>query len=540
MRCYRARWTWYAVLCVATGCRSAPERATAPVAESRPHPAQQPVPSTLAAPATPRINPAHENQSRSPAPNVRPVSWNNAVEEASRPKENAVTLRQSPEYLPAPANVMPIDLGTALAIAGGENPQVAFAQARIQEAYNRLLTAEVLWLPSLRAGGNYNKHEGRIQDVAGKIIDTSRGSVYTGMGAFAVGAGSPAVPGLLMNFHVRDAIFQPRIAEMNLRARQQSGRAVTNDLLFQTAAAYTDLLEAMQIESVTRETQAHAARLAELTESYAKAGQGLRSDADRALTELAYRRLEVRRAQEATRVASVRLTRLLSGDQTMQLVPQEPMLTAIELVPPHLELQELVATGLSNRPELAESQYLVREAVQRLRREQYAPLIPSVLLGASYGGNGGGLGSELVNFGDRLDLDAVAYWEVRNLGFAERSYRGEARAYVRQSQSRQVQVMDQVASEVAEAYAQVTSRREQVIIAQAGLPAAVESFRHNSARIQDGQGLPIETLQSIQALDQTQRQYARSLAELNRAQFALQRALGSPASSPVDKRLPSG
>jgi outer membrane protein TolC len=445
---------------------------------------------------------------------------------------NSVGLRQPPERLPAPANVMPIDLGTALAISGGDNPQVAFAQARIQEAYSRLRTTQALWLPSLRAGANYNKHEGRIQDVAGKIIDTSRGSVYTGLGAQAVGAGSPAVPGMVMNFHLRDAVFQPRVAAMNLGARRQASRAVTNDLLYQTAVAYTDLLEAMQTEAVARETLVNAQRLAELTRSFAQAGQGLQSDAERAQTELAFRDLEVRRAQEAMRVASVRLTRLLSGDQSLQLIPQEPALAPIELVPKDAQLHELVATGLSNRPELAESQFLVREAVQRLRREQYAPLIPSVLLAASYGGNGGGLGSDISDFGDRLDCDAAAYWEIRNLGFAERSYRGEAGSLVQQARFRQLQLMDQVASDVAEADAQVRARRDQIAIAERGIQNAVESYRRNSARIQDGQGLPIETLQSLQALDQARRQYVRTVADLNRAQFGLQRALGAPVTSP--------
>lgn len=427
---------------------------------------------------------------------------------------------------------MPIDLGTALAIAGGDNPQVAFAQARIQEAYGRLRISQTLWLPSLRAGMNYNKHEGRIQDVVGNIIDTSRGSVYSGMGAMAVGAGSPAVPGMLMNFHLRDAVFQPRISAMALRARQQASRTVVNDLMYQTAVAYTDLLEALQIEAVTRETLGNAERLAALTRSYAEAGQGLQSDAERAQTELAFRQLEVRRAQELVRTTSVRLTRLLSGDQSLQLEPQEAALTPIELVRDDVPLPELMATGLSNRPELAESQFLVREAVQRLRREQYAPLIPSVLLGASYGGNGGGLGSDVTNFGDRLDLDAGAYWELRNLGFGERAYRGEASGFVQQARSRELLVMDQVASDVAESQAQVVARRAQLPIAERGVQAAIDSYRRNAARIQEGQGLPIETLQALQALDQSQRQLARAIADSNRAQFALQRALGAPVMQP--------
>lgn len=439
------------------------------------------------------------------------------------PPRETVTV---PEAVPGMENAVPINLATALQIVAGQNPQVGFAQQRIQEAFAQLRSAEVLWVPSIRAGVNYNKHEGRIQDVQGNIIETSRGSIYTGFGAQAVGAGSPAVSGLLMNFHLRDALFQPEIAERVLGARQQATRATTNDTLLETAIAYMDLLEALQTKAVADETLANVERLAELTASFAETGQGLRADADRAMTELAVRKVEVQRATENVRVASARLSRLLSHDQSQPLMPLEPVLFPIVLVPEHLSVNELVSVALSNRPELAESQFLVGEAVQRLRRERYAPFVPSVLLGLSYGGNGGGLGSDINNFGDRLDFDAAAYWEIRNLGLGEQAARNAARARLEQARWQQVQVMDRIASDVAEAEAQVSARREQIELTQEGITAARNSYERNAQRIQEGQGLPIETLQSIQALDQIQRQYVRSVADYNRAQFRLQRALG--------------
>jgi outer membrane protein TolC len=450
-----------------------------------------------------------------------------------------IALAQPLEVLPAtePGSVtqptpqpvlIPIDFGEALALATGKNPQVAFARQRINEAFAQARAAEVLWVPSLRAGMNYNKHEGTIQDVAGNIIETSRGSVYSGLGAQAVGAGSPAVPGLVMNFHTRDLVFQPRIAEQVLAARRQASRATTNDILMETALAYNDLLEALEVEAIAAETRDNTGRLVEVTGEYARTGQGLPSDADRAQTELAIREVEAQRALENVEVATVRLARLLSQDPTIKLAPQEPTIVPIDLAPTHCSLQELVASGLSNRPELAESRLLVGAAVTRLRREQNAPLIPSVLLGLSYGGNGGGLGSDVSNFDDRMDFDAVAYWELRNLGYGEQAARDAARAQVEQARWRQVQVMDQVASEVAEAYAQVASRREQIELAESGITAARESYRRNSERIQDALGLPIESLQSIQALDAAQRQYVRAVADYNRAQFRLHRAIGCP------------
>jgi outer membrane protein TolC len=343
-----------------------------------------------------------------------------------------------------------------------------------------------------------------------------------------VGAGSPAVPGLVMNFHLKDALFQPKIASRALGARQQAGRTATNDTLLETAIAYTDLLEALQLQAVAEETLSNAVRLGELTKSFAETGQGLQADADRAQAELSVRHIETLRAAENSRVAAARLARLLSQDQASSLDPREPALVPIELVGSNAQLAELEATGLTYRPELAESQFLVGEAVQRLRRERYAPLVPSVLLGMSWGGNGGGLGGDIDHFGDRLDFDAAAFWEVRNFGFGEQSARKEARSRLEQARWRQVQAMDQVAADITEAHAQATTRKEQIDLAQTGIQAARDSYRRNSERIRDGQGLPIETLQSIQALDQAQRQYVRAVADYNRAQFRLHRALGWP------------
>jgi outer membrane protein TolC len=428
--------------------------------------------------------------------------------------------------------VIPVDLVWALEIAAGENPEIGFARQQVQQSYARVQQAGVLWLPSLRAGVNYNKHDGVIQDVQGNMISNSRASLYTGLGAQAVGAGSPAVPGLLMNFHLRDAIFQPRIAEQSLGASLSARRATTNDTLLETALAYMDLLEAVQALAVAEETLGNTEQLSELTASFAESGQGLESDADRAEAELALRQIEVLRSSEDVRVASVRLSQLLSRrDHSVTLVPQEPALVPIEMVQLNndpCQVSELIAMGLSNRPELTESRYLVGEAVQRLRREKYAPLVPSVLLGASYGGNGGSPSGDIDDFDDRFDFDAVAYWEIRNLGLGERYSRDDARSGMEQARWRQVRVMDQIASEVAEAHAQVESRRMQIDLAQAGIQSAEASYRRNSERIRDSQGLPIETLQAIQALDQARRQYVRVVADYNRAQFRLHRALGWP------------
>lgn len=448
------------------------------------------------------------------------------------PDEDAVRAA-TPAAPAAEPPVYPLDLSSALAMTGGRNPQIAFAQARIRESLAQLQAAEVLWLPTIRAGANFNKHEGKIQDVQGNVFNTSRTGTYGGLGARGIGQGSPTFPGIIMQFDTADAIYEPRIATRVAQAREQSARATLNDQLLDTALAYLDLLEALQRRAIATETVRNAEDLADLTDAFARSGQGTQADADRMAAALAVQRNQLARAEEAVMVASARLSQQLSIDPTVPIDPQEPTVVPIHLAPTDAALQELVATALSNRPELAESQMLVAEALERLSREKNSPWLPSIFLGMDYGVMGGGLGNHIGNSGDRWDFDAVALWSVRNLGFGEQAARNQARSLIEQAQFRQVRVMDNIAREVVEAHAQVEARQRQIEVAQGAITAAENSYRRNLQRIREGQGLPIEVLQSLLALNEARLEYLRAVVDYNEAQFRLHRALGWAVCDPL-------
>lgn len=465
------------------------------------------------------------------SPDLLPIPLNNHVANASlepRTVQEALHPPVVSDDIALEPTTIDLDLTGALAMAAGQNPHIAFAAARYREAYARLESARALWLPSIRAGVSFNHHDGTLQATDGEVLDASRSSLQTGLGVRAVGAGSPTVPGVVAEFHASDTVFQPKIAGYAASARDAAATATTNDTLLATALAYLDLLRATQQQRIAEETRENAEKLADLTVTFARTGQGPQADADRTQTELVRRLNDVSRARESTRVASARLAELLSLDPSMEIHPQEPTIVPIDLVSYELPTAELVATGLVNRPELAEAQSLVCEAVNRYRREKYAPLLPSVLLGISQGGFGGGFGSNIDNYRRRFDFDAVVYWELRNFGFGERAKRDATWSQYDQARALQASMMDRVAREVVEAHAQVKARKGQIEVAEAGVKSATDSYKRNLARIREGQGLPIEVLQSLQALDDARREYLRTLADYNEAQFRLQRALGWP------------
>jgi outer membrane protein TolC len=437
------------------------------------------------------------------------------------------TTEEIPALQPDEADY-PLDMSTALALVAGKNPQVAFAQARIREAYANLEAANVLWLPTIQTGVSYHRNEGNLQDSSGAILDVSRSSLQAGLGAGAVGSGTTTQPGVVAQFYFVDAMFQPRIAERTVWAQQHASDAILNDQLLEAALAYQELLRAYQLRAIADETAASSEQLVRLTTDFAKAGQGTQADADRSNAELSLRRNNVARSEEALAVAAARLAQVISLRTDAKIRPVENAVTPIEMFTAESEPQETLATALANRPELKESRDLVGAACERLRREQYAPLVPSVLLGASYGGFGGGMGGTIADFNDRTDFDAIAVWQIRNLGFGEQAARDSAGARVQQARLREVQLMDQVAREVAEARARVLARRRRIEIAKAGIESAKASYERNFERIRGGQGLPIEVLQAIQALDVTQRDLVDATVDYNVAQFQLQRALGWP------------
>jgi outer membrane protein TolC len=421
-----------------------------------------------------------------------------------------------------------ISFPRALGLVSGQNPQIAFANEQISEAFAQLRGARVLWLPSIQAGISYINHDGPLQNSDGSIPSASRSALEAGLGMYAVGGGAPAVPGVSARFAMADAVFQPRIADQQVAARQQRATATTHDYLLYVAVAYLDLLRAYQQQAIARETLDHAEQLADLTAAFARGGQGSQADADRAQTELAVRRNVVAQAAVQTQVASARLVELLDLPSSRVLVPEEPTIVAIELISHDAEAAQLVADGVSRRPEVAESRHLVAEAAERLDRERYAPLLPNLLVEASQSGYGGGQGSTVADFAGRFDFDATAYWQLRNFGLGEVSAREGARSRLAQARLVQVRVTDQVSREIVEAHAQSASLRGQIAVAEAGIRVAGDSYRRNVERIHGGQGLPLEVLQSIQALDQSRREYLRAVGDYDEWQFRLYRAMGCP------------
>jgi outer membrane protein TolC len=408
----------------------------------------------------------------------------------------------------------PIDLPTALRLANASNLDVALARERINASYARVEGAEALWLPNLNAGTAYQLHEGTIQRAAGDILDVRRSSLFVGGG-----------PTLAVD--VADAIFEPLVTQQLHCADSFAAEATTHNTLLRVAEDYLNLLAAYSSREIAEETLKNADELSRLTNEFVRQEVGLKSDAARALTERGIREQQVQLTEETILLASVSLSQLLRLDAQVQLTPVETKVVPLVFVDVGQPLPELVAQGVQNRPELAEQRHLVQASVEQLQQAQYGPLIPSVLLGYQGGGFGGGTGTHFGDFQDRNDFTAAAVWELRNFGIGDRVNQRVRESQLRQSQLRWMQVADRVAAEIVAAHRVVQTRRRQLTVSERTVESARKSFDLNMTRIRGGAGLPIEVLQSLQALDRARQDYLATVISFSKAQFRLLNAIGN-------------
>ncbi|MBT6497319.1 MAG: TolC family protein, partial [Planctomycetaceae bacterium] len=441
----------------------------------------------------------------------------------SAAEESAIVTESAP-------TAFPIDLPTALRLSGAENWDVQIAAEKVQEARARLDTAKLLWLPSLNGGIGYTKHDGQIQATSGQVTDVSRNSLFVGGGAnlsqtpLTGGAGGPAR--LMVDLSLADAIFTPLAARQVVQAEQARETVEFNDTLRDAADAYYQLVGAQGQLAMAQLNLEDSRKFEKLTVSFVAAGKGSQADTSRARVETSRRKQAIIRAETAAKIAGVELTRILRLGSETDLVVFEDKPAAVEFVSEQESLSSLVAHAHMFRPEMAEHQAELELNRERLRAEYWRPLLPSVHVGASAGGFGGGVNDDLNQLDGRSDFDLLAVWQLKNLGFGARAAQREQRSRFRQSAYANSRIRDAVAADVAKAFHEMRAQRKQLDLSEKNVELSRESHRKNIARIRGLEGLPLEALNALQTLTRSREDYIAAITRYNRAQVRLLHAIG--------------
>lgn len=430
-----------------------------------------------------------------------------------------------------------ISMAGAVLLANNQAIDSQLADQYVNQAAAVYARSRVLWLPTLNVGTDWYYHTGSFQNFQGEILKNNRRS-------FMYGAGVNAVFGL------GDAWYAPRAARNELNASEARRVAVRNDLSLQVIDAYIAVLQyqgesesalviVKDAEEVVRRTEALAEGLAPGVE------------ANRARVELARRKQAYATARERQAVANAELARLLRVDSRMPLVPVEPWNVMVQLIDPNSGVDDLIPIALTHRPELAQHQSIVQATLERLKAERQRPLVPSILLrsvstnpSGSLGiGSFGGGRSNVGDFGGRFDYDLQVMWELQNLGLGNRARANERKAEHAAALLELFRTQDRIAAEVVAAYAQLIASIEKVAAAEPAFAESQELLKASVEGMMQTRKVgnlvtlvvrPQEVVASLQALGQSNSDYFAAIAEYNRAQFRLFRALGHPVGALIE------
>ena len=183
------------------------------------------------------------------------------------------------------------------------------------------------------------------------------------------------------------------------------------------------------------------------------------------------------------------------------------------------------------RPELKQSQAFVEAAKEKKNGAVYGPLIPSIGATAFAGGLGGGKNSDWGNFGAQQDYFVGLGWRIGPGGLFDFGRQKAAKARLNSTRLGTEKLHDEVVRQVVEAFTRLQSQSEQINMARRGLTAAEEGLRLAQQRQEFGVGIVLENVQAEQDLTHTRTDYLKAIAEFNKAQYDLSKAVGVLPSS---------
>ncbi|MDE3068970.1 MAG: TolC family protein [Verrucomicrobiota bacterium] len=412
------------------------------------------------------------------------------------------------------SDTLPIDLPTALRLAGAQNLDVQIARDRLKEAQADRASALEKFFPWLAPGVSYHRRDGVAQAVpAGTISDAHFQSYSPGATVAA-------------QMDLGDAIYTTLASKQVANAASHAFDAQRQDAVLAAAQGYFDLAKAQALVGAADEALQIARDYQNQLHEAVAAGIAFKGDELRAQTETEHDQILLRRAVERQRVAAAQLAQMLHLDATVELVPKASDLVPLTLVETNATLDALARQALQNRPELQRNRALTLAARDVKNGATYGPLIPTIEAQYFGGRLGGGPDAGPGNFGPESDLFAGVTWRIGPGGLFDFGKIHSSRARLDARRAAEEKIHDQILREVVEARTRADSLHDQLATAQTDLTTADETLRLTQQRKDFGVGVVLENIQAQQALAQARADYLDILAEYDKAEYDLSRAIG--------------
>jgi outer membrane protein TolC len=414
--------------------------------------------------------------------------------------------------------VFQIDLATTLKLAGARNLDVKIARERVSEAQANREAALWSFLPTISPGVTYRRHDNLIQTVEGRMIEVEKDS-------YAVG------PTITAQADLGGAVFNELAARQLVKAADYAWESQRQESLLSAAQGYFELGRASAAIEVAREAIRISTNYAAQVERATAAGIAFKGDQLRVQVQAEKNRQGLRRALEQERLASARLVQTLHLEAMVELHSQPAELVPLRLVSADVPLASLVQQALTSRPELKESHSRIAAAREARTGATYGPLIPSVGAQVFAGGLGGSMNGTAGTFGESEDYQVTLGWRIGPGGLLDQSRIRLAQSRLNIAQLSGEKLADEITRQVIEAQSHFQSVSDQLEIIRRTTQAAEETLKLTSSRKEFGVGAVLENIQAEEELTRSRLEFLNMLAEYNKAQFGVERAVGRISST---------
>jgi outer membrane protein TolC len=187
---------------------------------------------------------------------------------------------------------------------------------------------------------------------------------------------------------------------------------------------------------------------------------------------------------------------------------------------------------LKSRPELKQGKSLIAAAKAAQNGAVYGPLIPSLGAQVFGGGLGGGPDGGHATFAGEADYTVGVSWKIGPGGLFDRGRIHTSEAQLSMTRLSNLKLKDSITAEVVVSLAKMRSASAQIDLAKRNLQTAGEMSRLTRERKQFGVGVVLEDIETQGVLNQAQSDYVTAVAEFNKAQYRLNRAIGGAFDEP--------
>jgi outer membrane protein TolC len=377
------------------------------------------------------------------------------------------------------------------------------------------------------ARGQYERNVEAIFPIIAPSIAVQhlQGVNQNANGTLALANFTNIVPAIAVQWIINpgQVVFDIIASKRRLEASGEQERAVELETQRLASVQYYDLVLAQQQVAVTRQGVEEAQELERIEELRLKSGTGLPADKLRADAALAGAQQDFLTALDNFYQASVALTLTLHLDPIVTLVPRTGSMNQTTLVRDDLPIEQLLATAVEYRPDLAAVRTLLKAAKAGTGSVVWGGLGPQFQASYSYGGlqtheSGQSFAmhqQEKAGGSAGFALGASTFGQVKT-----------ARA------NEQIAALD-VESQLDHLRATVVSQQQASLTAAKLVPvaaqevaAADEALRLAQTNLQAGTLLTLDVLQAQATTDRARLHYATAVVRYNQSQVNLLASLG--------------